>query len=80
MISVRDFEESSNSSSKEMGREKRMVTITIGSCDQRGYTIVNVECKDHSRLMFDIVCTLTDMEFKKGGTLLLSFTQALLVS
>ncbi|XP_061376422.1 ACT domain-containing protein ACR2 [Gastrolobium bilobum] len=56
MLSVRDFE----SPSKEMGR-KRMVTIE--SCDQKGYSIVSIECKDRPRLMFDTVCTLTDMQY-----------------
>lgn len=58
MLLVRDFDEVS---SKDMGREKRMVTIE--SCDHKGYSIVNVECKDHPSLMFDTVCTLTDMDY-----------------
>lgn len=45
----------------EMENEKKMVKIE--SCDQRGYSIVNVEFKDRPRLMFDIVCTLTDLEY-----------------
>lgn len=45
----------------EMENEKKMVRIE--SCDQRGYLIVNVEFKDRPRLMFDIVCTLTDLEY-----------------
>ncbi|GAU39685.1 hypothetical protein TSUD_320980 [Trifolium subterraneum] len=59
MLSVRDFDEGFNCSSKE--REKIMVNID--NCNQRGYTIVNIKCKDYSRLMFDIVCTLTNMDY-----------------
>lgn len=55
MVSVRDFEGS------EMLRRKRMVKIE--SCKQKGYSIVTIECKDRPRLMFDIVCTLTDMQY-----------------
>ncbi|KAL2318065.1 hypothetical protein Fmac_031941 [Flemingia macrophylla] len=56
MLSVRDFE----APSSPKGR-KRMVTIE--SCDQKGYSIVSIECKDRPRLMFDTVCTLTDMQY-----------------
>ncbi|KAE9599403.1 hypothetical protein Lal_00039409 [Lupinus albus] len=56
MLSVRDFEDPS----MEMGR-KRMVTID--SCEEKGYSIVGIECKDRPRLMFDTVCTLTDMQY-----------------
>jgi UTP:GlnB (protein PII) uridylyltransferase len=59
MLSIKDFDEDSNCSSKE----EEKIMVTVGSCKQRGYTIVNIECKDHSRLMFDIVCTLTDMDY-----------------
>ncbi|KAL9330857.1 hypothetical protein ACSQ67_000467 [Phaseolus vulgaris] len=59
MLSVRDFE--APSSPKEMKGRKRMVTIE--SCEQKGYSIVSIECKDRPRLMFDTVCTLTDMEY-----------------
>jgi len=59
MLSVRDFE--APSSPKEMKGRKRMVTIE--SCEQKGYSIVSIECKDRPRLMFDTVCTLTDMQY-----------------
>ncbi|KAL1353256.1 ACT domain-containing protein ACR2-like [Arachis hypogaea] len=56
MLSVRDFE---SPSTKE--RRKRMVKIE--SCDEKGYSIVSIDCKDRPRLMFDTVCTLTDMQY-----------------
>ncbi|KAK2437176.1 ACT domain-containing protein ACR3 [Trifolium repens] len=59
MLSIDDFDEDFNCSYKE----KEKIMVTVESCKQRGYTIVNIECKDHSRLMFDIVCTLTDMDY-----------------
>ncbi|XP_074285588.1 ACT domain-containing protein ACR2 [Silene latifolia] len=37
--------------------------VSIESCYQKGYSIVNVECKDRSRVMFDTLCTLIDMEY-----------------
>ncbi|XP_054798858.1 ACT domain-containing protein ACR2 isoform X2 [Prosopis cineraria] len=67
MLSVRDFEAPSGPTTAEMPsggeemRRKRMVRIE--SCKQKGYSIVSIECKDRPRLMFDAVCTLTDMQY-----------------
>ena len=37
--------------------------ITIDHCEKKGYSVVTVRCKDFAKLMFDIVCTLTDMQY-----------------
>ncbi|KAI4307201.1 hypothetical protein L6164_030413 [Bauhinia variegata] len=37
--------------------------ITIDHCKEKGYSVVTVRCKDRAKLMFDIVCTLTDMQY-----------------
>ncbi|XP_039071412.1 ACT domain-containing protein ACR3-like [Hibiscus syriacus] len=37
--------------------------ITIEPCEEKGYSVVSVRCKDRAKLMFDIVCTLTDMQY-----------------
>ncbi|KAJ0026046.1 hypothetical protein Pint_08038 [Pistacia integerrima] len=37
--------------------------ITVEGCEDKGYSVVNVQCKDRAKLMFDIVCTLTDMQY-----------------
>ncbi|WOL14220.1 ACT domain-containing protein ACR3 [Canna indica] len=37
--------------------------VTIDHCEDKGYSVVNIKCKDRSKLLFDIVCTLTDMHF-----------------
>lgn len=37
--------------------------ITIDRCEEKGYSVVSVRCKDRTKLMFDIVCTLTDMQY-----------------
>ncbi|CAK7346868.1 unnamed protein product [Dovyalis caffra] len=37
--------------------------ITVERCEEKGYSVVNVICKDRAKLMFDIVCTLTDMQY-----------------
>ncbi|GER37689.1 ACT domain repeat 3 [Striga asiatica] len=37
--------------------------VTIERCEEKDYSVVTVKCKDRSKLMFDIVCTLTDMQY-----------------
>ncbi|XVF39189.1 hypothetical protein PTKIN_Ptkin01aG0015500 [Pterospermum kingtungense] len=37
--------------------------ITVEHCEEKGYSVVSVRCKDRAKLMFDIVCTLTDMQY-----------------
>lgn len=37
--------------------------IKIDGCLEKGYSVVSVSCKDRPKLMFDIVCTLTDMQY-----------------
>ncbi|KAL8094272.1 ACT domain-containing protein ACR8-like [Apium graveolens] len=37
--------------------------VLIQNCLERGYSGINVYCKDRARLLFDVVCTLTDMNY-----------------
>ncbi|MCO5610388.1 hypothetical protein L7F22_064624 [Adiantum nelumboides] len=37
--------------------------ITVENCDEKGYSVVNVECRNRPKLLFDTLCTLTDMEY-----------------
>lgn len=39
------------------------VQVTVENCNDRGYTIVNVRCNDRQKILFDTVCTLTDMQY-----------------
>lgn len=50
---------------KEKGNSLTTIkpVITIDQCLEKGYTVVNLRCRDRSKLLFDIVCTLTDMQF-----------------
>ncbi|XP_028555843.1 ACT domain-containing protein ACR3 isoform X1 [Dendrobium catenatum] len=61
MFANKDYE------SDDKQKEKSMTTIkpviTIDRCEDKGYSVVNIRCKDRSKLLFDIVCTLTDMQF-----------------
>ncbi|XP_011036119.1 PREDICTED: uncharacterized protein LOC105133725 [Populus euphratica] len=37
--------------------------VTVENCVDKGYTIVNLRCPDRPKLLFDTVCTLTDMQY-----------------
>ncbi|CAL5000931.1 unnamed protein product [Urochloa decumbens] len=37
--------------------------VEVEDCAERGYTLVNVRCRDRAKLLFDTVCTLTDMQY-----------------
>lgn len=43
--------------------ETNKTVVTVESCVEKGYTVVNVRCNDRPKLLFDAVCTLTDMEY-----------------
>ena len=72
MLSVRDFDGPSGppnlpavtpTGSEESDEEGRRTVVMIESCDEKGYSIVSIDCRDRPRLMFDTVCTLTDMQY-----------------
>ncbi|KAJ0446435.1 putative [Protein-PII] uridylyltransferase [Helianthus annuus] len=37
--------------------------VTVENCSEKGYTVVNLRCPDRPKLLFDTVCTLTDMQY-----------------
>lgn len=37
--------------------------ISIENCKEKGYSVVNIRCQDRPKLLFDTVCTLTDMQY-----------------
>jgi UTP:GlnB (protein PII) uridylyltransferase len=37
--------------------------VTVQNWAERGYSVVNVTSKDRTKLLFDVICTLTDMEY-----------------
>ncbi|KAL6013439.1 hypothetical protein ACLOJK_003937 [Asimina triloba] len=45
----------------ERGGRKKIVSID--RCTEKGYSVVHVDCKDRPKLIFDVVCALTDMQF-----------------
>ncbi|KAL1210972.1 ACT domain-containing protein ACR8 [Cardamine amara subsp. amara] len=49
----------------EMRTEEKshVVVVTVQNWAEWSYSVVNVQCQDRTKLLFDVVCTLTDMEY-----------------
>ncbi|CAM0911851.1 unnamed protein product [Alopecurus aequalis] len=45
------------------GGGRSLPVVVVEDCAERGYTLVNVRCRDRPKLLFDTVCTLTDMQY-----------------
>ena len=37
--------------------------VTVETCREKGYSMVNVRSRDRTKLLFDTICALTDMEY-----------------
>lgn len=37
--------------------------VSVQNYLEKDYSVVNIHCKDRNKLLFDVVCTLTDMEY-----------------
>ncbi|KAI5058130.1 hypothetical protein GOP47_0026300 [Adiantum capillus-veneris] len=59
MFADRDYE----GSEQALQPKPNGMCVTIENCSEKGYSIINLQCKDRPKLLFDIVCTLTDMEY-----------------
>ncbi|XP_043725086.1 ACT domain-containing protein ACR3 isoform X1 [Telopea speciosissima] len=62
MFAARDYEDTGVTEDKSYAPAFRP-SITVERCEDKGYSVVNVRCKDRPKLLFDIVCTLTDMQY-----------------
>jgi predicted amino acid-binding ACT domain protein len=45
------------------GGEGDRPLVKVEHCAEKSYSVVHIKCKDRSKLLYDIVCTLTDMEY-----------------
>ncbi|KAK4488743.1 hypothetical protein RD792_004526 [Penstemon davidsonii] len=43
--------------------ERTKPLVTVENCVEKDYTVVNLSCQDRPKLLFDTVCTLTDMQY-----------------
>ena len=44
-------------------KRKRRAAVEVSTCADSQYLMVTVRCRDRPRLLFDTVCTLTDMQY-----------------
>ena len=80
MCADRDYnEESEEGDGLSEYRCKPM--ITVQNCEEKGYIMVNLRCRDRSKLLFDTVCTFTDMQYVVfHGTVIAEGSEAYQVS
>ncbi|XP_059656619.1 ACT domain-containing protein ACR4-like [Cornus florida] len=61
MYADRDYDTRDTDIGSTSDRSKPFVTVE--NCVDKGYTVVNLRCPDRPKLLFDTVCTLTDMQY-----------------
>ncbi|XP_072956022.1 ACT domain-containing protein ACR4-like isoform X1 [Typha angustifolia] len=54
-----NYEESDQGS----GDKRAMPHVTVRNWSDKDYSVVTIRCKDRPKLLFDTVCTLTDMQY-----------------
>ncbi|KAK6157793.1 hypothetical protein DH2020_012041 [Rehmannia glutinosa] len=59
MFDDRDYERMDDDSSDE----KERPSVNVVNWHDKDYSVVTIRCKDRPKLLFDIVCTLTDMQY-----------------
>lgn len=59
MFDDRDYERTPSTSAMQYDAPD----VSVQDWNERGYSVVNIQCKDRPKLLFDVVCTLTDMEY-----------------
>ncbi|XP_047338203.1 ACT domain-containing protein ACR8-like [Impatiens glandulifera] len=60
MFTDRDYE---RQPTKHNNNNTDCVNVMVQNCMEKEYSLVNIHCKDRTKLLFDIVCTLTDLEY-----------------
>ncbi|KAA8528942.1 hypothetical protein F0562_033570 [Nyssa sinensis] len=61
MYADRDYDADNMDCGSKSDHSKPIVTVE--NCADKGYTVVNLRCPDRPKLLFDTVCTLTDMQY-----------------
>lgn len=80
MCADRDYNGESEDG-EELSEYWRKPAITVQNCEEKGYIMVNLRCRDRQKLLFDTVCTLTDMQYVVfHGTVIAEGSEAYQVS
>ncbi|GKC94659.1 ACT domain-containing protein ACR1, partial [Tanacetum coccineum] len=59
MMADKDYE----GSTYDPGHKPYDVVVTVEDCQEKGYSILNITSPDRPKLLFDTVCTLTDLHY-----------------
>ncbi|KAL8168327.1 hypothetical protein V2J09_009826 [Rumex salicifolius] len=62
MLDDKDYESCCESSCFNLVQHRNSV-VKIETCKEKGYSVVNIRCRDRPRLLFDTVCVLTDLNY-----------------
>ncbi|KAI4366932.1 hypothetical protein MLD38_022732 [Melastoma candidum] len=63
MFADRDYEKVQRTGFEKSDGSSLRPCVTVMDCNEKHYTIVMMRSKDRPKLLFDIVCTLTDMQY-----------------
>lgn len=63
MYADRDYDKAELSGSGGSTNDRSNPLVNVENCAEKGYTVVNLRCPDRPKLLFDTVCTLTDMQY-----------------
>ncbi|KAI8527905.1 hypothetical protein RHMOL_Rhmol12G0110000 [Rhododendron molle] len=63
MYADRDYDKAELSRSGGSTNDRSNPLVNVENCAEKGYTVVNLRCLDRPKLLFDTVCTLTDMQY-----------------
>ncbi|XP_074295744.1 ACT domain-containing protein ACR4-like [Silene latifolia] len=63
MYADRDYDVTNLNCNDSSAYQPRKPLVSVENCSEKGYTAVNLRCADRPKLLFDAVCTLTDMQY-----------------
>ncbi|XAR58299.1 [Protein-PII] uridylyltransferase [Bertholletia excelsa] len=63
MFADRDYERNERGEQGRIGDKSLRPNVTVVDCIERDYTVITMMSKDRPKLLFDTICTLTDMQY-----------------
>ncbi|KAL3829464.1 hypothetical protein ACJIZ3_018266 [Penstemon smallii] len=63
MFDNRDYEKIEESEGGRVQNNSCKPHVIVSDCNEKHYTVITMRSKDRPKLLFDIVCTLTDMQY-----------------
>ncbi|XP_017228520.1 ACT domain-containing protein ACR6 isoform X2 [Daucus carota subsp. sativus] len=59
----RDYEITASSRDGKNDEKSSRPRVNIGNCIEKDYTVITMKSKDRPKLLFDTLCTVTDMQY-----------------